>query len=108
MIPVPVERILKTIFTTNKMNKAALVEKVHGIIGTTKVQAENVVDALFDTITDSLKKGDEVSVAGFGIFSAKQRAARSARNPRTGEMVQVSAMRVPKFRAAKALKDAVK
>lgn len=90
------------------MNKAALVEKVHGIIGSTKVQAENVVDSIFDTITDSLKKGDEVSVAGFGIFSAKQRAARSARNPRTGQMVQVSAMRVPKFRAAKALKDAVK
>lgn len=90
------------------MNKAALVEKVHSILSTTKVQAENVVDTIFDTITDSLKKGDEVSVAGFGIFSAKQRAARSARNPRTGEMVQVSAMKVPKFRAAKALKDAVK
>lgn len=90
------------------MNKAALVEKVHSILSTTKVQAENVVDTIFDSITDSLKKGDEVSVAGFGIFSAKQRAARSARNPRTGEMVQVSAMKVPKFRAAKALKDAVK
>ncbi len=90
------------------MNKAALVEKVHGILSTTKVQAENVVDTIFDTITASLKKGDEVSVAGFGIFSAKQRAARSARNPRTGEMVQVAAMKVPKFRAAKALKDAVK
>ncbi len=90
------------------MNKAALVEKVHGILGTTKVQAENVVDTIFDSITASLKTGTEVSVAGFGIFSAKQRAARSARNPRTGEMVQVAAMRVPKFRAAKALKDAVK
>ncbi|MEK9185170.1 MAG: HU family DNA-binding protein, partial [Patescibacteria group bacterium] len=55
-----------------------------------------------------LKKGDEVSIAGLGIFSTKQRAARTARNPRTGASVQVAAMRVPKFRAAKALKDAVK
>lgn len=90
------------------MNKAALVEKVHEVLGTTKVQAESIVDLVFDTITTSLKKGNEVSIAGFGIFSAKQRAARSARNPRTGEMVKVAAMKVPKFRAAKALKDAVK
>ena len=90
------------------MNKAALVDKVHEALGTTKVQAESIVDLIFDTITSSLKKGNEVSVAGFGIFSAKQRAARSARNPRTGEMVKVAAMKVPKFRAAKALKDAVK
>lgn len=90
------------------MNKAALVDKVNEALGTTKVQAESIVDLVFDSITASLKKGSEVSIAGFGIFSAKQRAARSARNPRTGEMVKVAAMRVPKFRAAKALKDAVR
>jgi DNA-binding protein HU-beta len=90
------------------MNKAALVDKVNEVLGTTKVQAEEVVNAIFDGITTSLKKGDEVSVAGFGIFSAKKRAARSARNPRTGEIVKVAAMNVPKFRAAKALKEAVK
>ena len=90
------------------MNKAALVDKVNDVLGTTKVQAEQVVDTVFDSIIASLKKGDEVSVAGFGIFSTKKRAARSARNPRTGEMVKVAAMNVPKFRAAKALKDAVK
>lgn len=90
------------------MNKAALVDKVNEVLGTTKVQAESVVDTIFDGITASLKKGDEVSVAGFGIFSAKKRAARSARNPRTGEIVKVAAMNVPKFRASKALKDAVK
>ena len=90
------------------MNKAALVDKVNEVLGTTKVQAEQVVDTIFDSITASLKKGNEVSVAGFGIFSAKKRAARSARNPRTGEIVKVAAMNVPKFRAAKALKDAVK
>ena len=90
------------------MNKAALVDKVNEVLGTTKVQAEQVVDTIFDGITATLKKGDEVSVAGFGIFSAKKRAARSARNPRTGEIVKVAAMNVPKFRAAKALKEAVK
>lgn len=90
------------------MNKASLVEKVHGVLGGTKVQAEQVVDTVFDSITDSLKGGNDVSVAGFGIFSAKMRAARTARNPRTGEPVEVPAMRVPKFKAAKALKEAVK
>lgn len=89
------------------MNKAALVEKVHGVLGSTKVQAEQIVDSIFDNITATLKKGDEVSIAGFGIFSAKTRAARTARNPRTGEMVKVAAMKVAKFRAAKALKEAV-
>lgn len=90
------------------MNKANLVETIHTVLGGTKVQAEQVVDTLFDTIVGSLKKGEEVSVAGFGIFSVKDRAARTARNPRTGESVEVPAMRVPKFKAAKALKDAVK
>lgn len=90
------------------MNKQAIVEAVNGILNTTKVQAEQVVDKVFDSIVASLKKGEEVSVAGLGIFSVKQRAARDARNPRTGETVKVPAMKVPKFRAAKALKDAVK
>ena len=90
------------------MNKQGIVEAVNGILNTTKVQAEQVVDKVFDSIVASLKKGEEVSVAGLGIFSVKARAARDARNPRTGETVKVPAMNVPKFRAAKALKDAVK
>jgi len=90
------------------MNKASLVEKVHTVLGGTKVQAEEVVDTIFSSITDTIKSGEEVSIAGFGIFSAKNRAARMARNPRTGEPITVPAMRVPKFRAAKALKDAVR
>lgn len=90
------------------VNKASLVEKVHEVVGGTKVQAEQVVDTLINTIVSTLKNGDEVSVAGLGIFSAKMRAARTARNPRTGEPIQVPAMRVPKFRAAKALKEAVR
>ncbi len=90
------------------MNKQALAELVHEKIGGTKVQAEEVVQSIIDAIVTTLKKGDEVSIAGLGIFSAKERPARTARNPKTGETVQVAATRVPKFRAAKALKDAVK
>lgn len=90
------------------MNKQAIAEAVHGKLMGTKAQAEEVVDMIIDSIVSTLKKGDEVSIAGLGIFSTKQRAARQARNPRTGESISVPAMRVPKFRAAKALKDAVK
>lgn len=90
------------------MNKADIVESVHGKLGGTKVAAEEIVDMVFDSITGSLKKGEEVSIAGFGIFTVRQRAARQARNPRTGEMVSVAATKVPKFRAGKALKEAVK
>ena len=90
------------------MNKADLANTVHTKLGGTKVQAEEIVELIIDGIVSALKKGDEVSIAGLGIFSTKQRAARVARNPRTGASVNVAAMRVPKFRAAKALKDAVK
>lgn len=90
------------------MNKAGIVDVVHTKLGGTKVQAEEVVDSVLECIVGCLKKGEEVSIAGLGIFSVKKRAARTARNPRTGEAVQVKAMNVPKFRAAKALKDAVK
>jgi len=90
------------------MNKQALVEKISEKLGVTKVQGEEAVDCIINSIVDTLKSGGEVSIAGLGIFAAKQRAARTARNPRTGESIQVAAMRVPKFRAAKALKDAVK
>jgi DNA-binding protein HU-beta len=90
------------------MNKQAIVEAVHNNLGGKKVDAEKAVDTVVDSIISTLKQGEEVSIAGLGIFSTKERAARTARNPRTGETVQVPAMRVPKFRAAKALKDAVK
>ena len=90
------------------MNKQALVELIQGKLGGTKVQAEEIVDAMFDAIVSTMKKGEDVSIAGFGIFSVKARAARMARNPKTGEQVKVAATTVPKFRAAKALKDAVK
>lgn len=90
------------------LNKQGIVDMVSEKIGGTKTMAEQAVDTMLDAIVDTLKKGGEVSIAGLGIFSTKNRAARTARNPRTGESIQVAAMRVPKFRAAKGLKDAVK
>jgi DNA-binding protein HU-beta len=90
------------------MNKQAIVDAVAAKIGGTKVQAEQAVDTVVDSIINTLKKGDEVSIAGLGIFSVKQRAERQARNPRTGEALTVPAMKVPKFRAAKAFKESVK
>ncbi|MBI3633221.1 MAG: HU family DNA-binding protein [Candidatus Vogelbacteria bacterium] len=90
------------------MNKQGLVDVVHAKLGGTKTAAEEIVDMMFDSIVSTLKKGEEVSIAGLGIFSVKARAARTARNPKTGATVQVPAMKVPKFRAAKALKEAVR
>lgn len=90
------------------MNKADIINKVHEVLNTTKADAERAVETVIESITDSLKSGQEVSIAGLGIFSAKMREARTARNPRTGESIEVPSMRVPKFRAAKALKEAVK
>jgi DNA-binding protein HU-beta len=94
--------------TSNSMNKAGLVEAVHAVLGSTKVQAEEVVDTVFGSIVKTLSKGDEVAIAGVGKFTVKLRKAREARNPKTGETVKVPATKVPKFSAAKALKDAVK
>jgi DNA-binding protein HU-beta len=90
------------------VNKSGLVDKVHQTLQGTKVEAEKAVDTVVDSIIETLKSGSEVSIAGLGIFSTKMRAARQARNPRTGDPIQVPAMRVPKFRAAKALKEAVR
>lgn len=98
-------------FLSNKlviMNKVDIANAVHDKLGGTKVQAEEVVDTVIDSIVSTLKKGGEVSIAGLGIFSTKVRAARQARNPRTGASISVPSMRVPKFRPAKALKEAVK
>ena len=85
-----------------------LVDRVHSTIGCTKADAERAVESVIMMITDTLKKGEEVSVAGLGIFEAKMRAGRTGRNPRTGATIQIKSMKVPKFRASKTLKDAVK
>lgn len=90
------------------MNKADIIDKVHEVVGGTHADAERSIETAIDAIVTSLKQGKDVSIAGLGIFSSKTRNARIGRNPRTGESISIPAMRVPKFRAAKALKDAVK
>lgn len=89
-------------------NKTDLIDSIHGAVGGTKADAERSAEAVIAFITGHLKKGQEVSIAGLGIFEAKTRAGRTGRNPRTGATIQIKAMRVPKFRASKTLKDAVK
>ncbi|MBN1239165.1 MAG: HU family DNA-binding protein [Gammaproteobacteria bacterium] len=89
------------------MNKAELVDAVAGAANLSKADAGRAVDAMVDTITKALKKGQQVSVVGFGTFSVKHRSARSGRNPRTGDTIKIAASNVPGFKAGKALKDAV-
>ena len=89
------------------MNKAELVDAVATAANLSKADAGRAVDAVVNSITSALKKGQQVSVVGFGTFSVKHRAARSGRNPRTGETIKINASNVPGFKAGKALKDAV-
>ena len=89
------------------MNKAELTEAVAARANLSKSDAGNAVDAIFDCIEGSLNRGENVSLIGFGTFSVSDRAARTGRNPRTGETIQIAASRAPKFKAGKALKDAV-
>jgi DNA-binding protein HU-beta len=89
------------------MNKAELVDAVANAANLSKADAGRAVDAVVNSITNALKKGQQVSVVGFGTFSVKHRAARSGRNPRTGETIKIAASNVPGFKAGKALKDAV-
>jgi DNA-binding protein HU-beta len=89
------------------MNKAELIDAVAGSANLSKADAGRALDAMVDAIAGALKKGQQVSVVGFGTFSVKHRAARSGRNPRTGETISIAASNVPGFKAGKALKDAV-
>jgi DNA-binding protein HU-beta len=89
------------------MNKSDLVDAIADSAGLSKADAGRALDALVDTVTGALKNGDAVSLVGFGTFSVRDRAARTGRNPRTGETIQIKASKNPAFKAGKALKDAV-
>lgn len=89
------------------MNKAELIEAVAASADLSKADATKAVDSAISNITDALKRGEQVSLVGFGTFSVKQRAARQGRNPQTGETIQIKASKVPGFKAGKGLKDAV-
>jgi DNA-binding protein HU-beta len=89
------------------MNKGELIEAVAAAADLTKADATKAVEAFVDTVTRTLKRGDQVAIVGFGSFSVKSRAARQGRNPKTGATIDIPASRVPGFKAGKALKDAV-
>lgn len=89
------------------MKKTEFVEAVADEAGITKTDAAAVVDAVLNVITDTLKSGDQVTLTGFGSFLVRKRDARTGRNPRTGDTIQIKASKVPSFKAGKALKDAL-
>jgi|TARA_R110000850_G_scaffold211024_3_gene336981 DNA-binding protein HU-beta len=89
------------------VNKTELIEAIAASADISKAAAGRALDAVVDGVTDSLKKGDQVVLVGFGTFSVKDRAARTGRNPQTGAEIQIAAAKVPSFKAGKALKDAV-
>ena len=89
------------------MNKTELIDAVAEAAGLSKADAGRAVDAVVDTITDTLKGGDSVTLVGFGTFLVRERAARTGRNPQTGATIEIKAANAPAFKAGKALKDAV-
>jgi len=83
------------------MNKAELIDKIASDAGITKTQANEALDSFTNTVSMSLKKGDRVTLVGFGTFSVSERSARNGRNPQTGEVIKIKARKVPKFKAGK-------
>ncbi len=89
------------------MNKAEFVDAVADAAELSKLEAARAVDAMVSSITKALKKGDTVTLVGFGTFQVRARGARTGRNPRTGDEIKIAASNNPAFKAGKALKDAV-
>ena len=89
------------------MNKTELIDHVAESADLSKADAARAVDAVISSVTKALKKGDSVTVVGFGTFQVRERAARTGRNPKTGDTLNIAASKNPAFKAGKALKDAV-
>lgn len=89
------------------MNKNEFIDRVADLSKMTKADSARAVDAVFDAITEALRKGDDVRLVGFGTFSSTKRPAREGRNPRTGETIQIKASTQPKFAPGKGLRDAL-
>lgn len=89
------------------MNKSELIDAIASTAQISKATAGKALDATMAAVTGALKKGDMVTLVGFGTFYVAQRAARNGRNPRTGATIKIKAAKIPKFRAGKSLKDAV-
>lgn len=90
------------------MTKADLIDRIASSVGLSKTDATRSLDAVLDGIKEGLKKGDKITLVGFGTFSVAKRKARMGRNPRTGEEIKIKASKSPKFTPGKSLKDAVK
>ncbi len=90
------------------MNKSELVDAVADTTNLSKSAASKAVDSVLDAITQSLRKGEQVTLIGFGSFAVRERAARTGRDPRSGNTINIAASKSPVFKAGKALKDAVK
>ncbi|MEK6805512.1 MAG: HU family DNA-binding protein [Pseudomonadota bacterium] len=90
------------------MNKAELVMALADRAGISKAQAAQALDALIEVFGRTLKRGEKITVVGFGVFSVRKRVARQGRNPKTGAPVKIPAAKTPVFKAGKALKDAIK
>lgn len=90
------------------MNKSELVDQIAAGADVSKAAAGRALDAAVSAVKKALKSGDSVTLVGFGTFYVGERAARTGRNPRTGKSIKIKAAKVPKFRAGKGLKDAVK
>lgn len=89
------------------MNKSELIDAMSAQSGLTKADADRAYKAFVEVITDEMKKGESVSLIGFGTFLVRERQARTGRNPRTGENIAIAASKIPSFKAGKGLKDAV-
>ena len=89
------------------MNKSEFIKAMAANSGMTQGDAENALNGLVRTVTDELKAGGSITIAGFGTFSVSERAERTGRNPKTGEAITIAAAKAPKFKAGKLLKDAV-
>jgi DNA-binding protein HU-beta len=89
------------------MTKAEITESVASKVDLPRATAERAVNTLFDDIVAALKRGDKVNISGFGTFSVAERKARTGRNPKTGETIEIAASRAPKFKPGKTLKDAL-
>jgi len=90
------------------MTKTELIDKIASGAGLSKADASRALDSTLDAVKASLKKGQKVTLVGFGTFAVTKRKARKGRNPRTGQVINIAAAKTPKFTAGKALKDAVR
>jgi DNA-binding protein HU-beta len=90
------------------MTKSELIDKMAGVTGLTKTDTAKAVNAFIDCVTSTLKKGQKITIMGFGTFAVSKRKARTGRDPRTGEQISIPAVKIPRFTAGKGLKQSIK